>query len=119
MDLIRLDSNPHPNPDEYPDDHQQTEYGIENIEDSIPEASMVKVAFGRFGRGKERHSNFVVQVHWIDVQGFIRSFIEMGHPDALHLQRLIQLADKIEGAGWSPDDPPTEDFLEIMPQNSN
>ena len=118
MDLIRLDSTPTPNRDEYPDDHRQTQSLIEKIEDAdIPEGSLVKVPFGRFGRGDQRRSDFVVEVNWIDVQGFIRAFIEMGHPDALYLRRVIRLADTIEDAGWSPDDPASEDFREIMPPN--
>ena len=118
MDLIRLD--PSPKPDEFPDDHRQTQYLIEKIEDGdIAEDSAVKVPFGRFGRGEQRRSDFVVEVNWIDVQGFIRAFIELGHPDALYLQRVILLADAIEDAGWGPDDPASEDFREIMPPQSN
>jgi hypothetical protein len=45
----------------------------------------------------------------------VRNFVEMGHPEAVHLQRLFRLAEAIEGAGWGPDDPPTEEFCEIMP----
>jgi hypothetical protein len=119
MDLIRLDSNPNPKSGEYPDDHRQTQYLIEKVEDSEPKGSAVKVPFGRFGRGEQRQSDFVVEVTWIDVQGFIRAFIEMDHPDALYLQRVIRLADVIEDAGWSPNDPAEEDFREIMPPNSN
>jgi hypothetical protein len=117
MDLIRLDSNPHPKPDEYPEDHRQTEYLVENIVDQNMPA--VRVAFGRFGRGQQKRSDFAVEVTWIDVQGFVRAFIEMGHPDALYLQRVIRLADTIEDAGWSPDDPAEEYFREIMPPQSN
>ncbi|QWG14476.1 hypothetical protein KMZ29_07350 [Bradyrhizobium sediminis] len=119
MILIRLDSKPNPKPDEYPDDHRQVEYGVEQITDSLPEASRVKVAFPRFGRGEQKRSDFAVEMNWVDVQGYVREFIEMGHPDALHLQRLIRLAEKIENAGWFPDDPPTEDFWDIVPPNSN
>ena len=119
MILVRLDSNPNPKPDEYPDDHRQAEFGMENIEDNDPQDSRVKVAFPRFGHGEKNRSDFVVELNWIDVQGYIRSFIEMGHPDALYLQRLIQLAGKIENTGWFPDDPPSEDFLDILPPNSN
>jgi hypothetical protein len=115
MQLIRLDSNPNPNPDEYPNDHRQTESGVEKVEDHFPETSTVKVAFNRFGRGQQRRSDFAVEVNWVDVQGFVRAFVEMGHPDALHLQRMIKLAEAIEDAGWSPNDPPTQEFWEIVP----
>jgi len=77
------------------------------------------VDFKRFGRGTQKRSDFAVEVTWIDVQGFVRAFIEMGHPDALYLKRVIRLAEKIEDAGWSPDDPSTEDFWQIMPPNSD
>jgi hypothetical protein len=53
MQLIRLDSNPNTKPDEYPDNHPQVEYSMEQIEDIIPEASTVKVGF-RMGGAKLR-----------------------------------------------------------------
>lgn len=77
------------------------------------------MAFPRFGRGKDRRSDFAVEMNWNDVQSYVREFIEMGHPDALYLRRAIRLADKIEDAGWSPDDPASEDFRDIMPPQSN
>jgi hypothetical protein len=119
MILVRLDSNPNPKPDEYPDDHRQVQNGTEQMQDSVPEASMLTVAFPRFGRGTERRSNFAVEMNWNDVQNYVREFVEMGHPDALHLQRIIRLAEKIEGAGWFPNDLPTEDFGHILPPISN
>jgi hypothetical protein len=120
MDLIRLDPSPNSNPDETPDDVRQTQYLINKIEDSDqPEDSIAKVPFERFGRGEQNRSHFVVEVTWIDVKGLIRAFIEMGHPDALYLERVIRLADTIEDAGWSPNDPASEDFREIMPPISN
>ena len=75
--------------------------------------------FSRFGLGEKRRPNFAVQLSWQDVQNFVREFIEIGHPDAVHLQRLIQLAEKIENAGWFPDHPPTEDFWLMTSPNSN
>ena len=117
MILIRRD--PSPKKDEWPDDHRQEEFLIEKSEDwdLDPEDSRIKVDFTRFGRGTERRSDFAVEMSWIDVQGFVRKFIEMGHSEALYLQRLIRLAEAIEGVGWSPNDPPTEDFSRIMPQS--
>jgi hypothetical protein len=119
MILVRLDSNPNPKPDEDPDDHRQVQYRIEQMKDPLAEASMLKVAFPRFGRGTERRSNFAVEMNWSDVQSYVREFVEMGHPDALHLQRVIRLAEKIENAGWFPDNLPTEDFGYLLPPISN
>jgi hypothetical protein len=99
MILVRLDSNPNPKPDH----HRQAEFGIENIEDNDPQDSRVKVAFSAFWSQEKNRSDFVVELNWIDVQGYIRSFVEMGHPDALYLQPLIRLAGKIENAGWFPE----------------
>jgi hypothetical protein len=117
MDLIRLDSTPNTHPDEIPDDFRQTQYLI--VKDEDGDASAIRVPFERFGRGEQRKSDFVVELTWIDVQGFVRAFIEMGHPDALYIERVIRLADTIEDAGWAPSDPAPEDFREIMPPNSN
>jgi hypothetical protein len=119
MDLIRLDSNPNPNPDKEPREHRQSEYELRRIGEDFPEDSQLRVNFSRFGPGPERRPNFAVQVSWLDVRGLVREFIEIGHPEALYLQRLILLADKIEKAGWSPDDPAPEDFWEIVPPQSN
>jgi hypothetical protein len=116
MDLIRLDSNPNPNPDEYPNEHRQTEFEIHNLEDDFPEGSKLRINFNRFGLGEKRRPSFAVEVNWIDVRGFVREFIEMGHPEALHIQRMLGLAKAIESAGWSPDDPPPEDFWDITPR---
>jgi hypothetical protein len=114
MRLIRRDSNPNPKEDEYPDDHQQTEFRIDKNEDIISDVSTLTVEFPRFGRGQQRRSDFAVEISWIDVQGFVQSFIEMKHPDALYLMRVFRLADKIEDAGWPPSDPASEELREIM-----
>jgi hypothetical protein len=101
MDLIRLDSNPHPNPDKYPDDHRQSEYRVEIIDEyDEPESSTQRVNFPRFGVGEQRRPNFAVEINWIDVRSFVREFIEKGHPEALYLQRMIRLGEAIERAGW-------------------
>ena len=121
MDLIRLDSNPNPNPDEYPNNHRQNEDEREQEEgsDAGCEDSKLRVKFKRFGLGEQRRSNFVVEIDWLDVKSFVRHFIEMGHREALHLQRVLRLVEAIEGAGWNPDDPPYGEFWEIVPPNSN
>jgi len=38
MDLIRLDSNPHPHPDAKPDEHRQTEFEIHRVGVRMPRA---------------------------------------------------------------------------------
>ena len=118
MLLIRRD--PSPKKGEWPDNHVQEEFRIEKSEgwDFDFEAATIQVDFNRFGRGAERRSDFTVKINWIDVRGFIREFIEMGHhPDAKYLQRILQLAKAMENAGWSPDSPPDEDFWDILPQS--
>jgi hypothetical protein len=120
MDLIRLDSNPSPSPDRERDEYRQSEFEIYNVaDDFLPEDSKLRVNFSRFGLGPKRRPNFAVEVNWIDVRGFVREFIEMGHPEALQLQRMLKLAEAIENAGWRPDDPATEDFWDILPPQSN
>jgi hypothetical protein len=70
------------------------------------------VNFDRFGLGNQRRSHFTVEVNWIDVRGFIREFIEMGHPEAVYLQRILQLGKAIEDADWSS---PSEEFWDVLP----
>jgi hypothetical protein len=119
MDLIRLDSNPHPNANEYPDDHRQTEFGVEVMNEyDDPESSKLRVNFLRFGLGEQRRPSFAVEVNWIDVKGFLNEFMELGHPEAVHIRRMIALAEAIEGAGWQPADPPPADFWEGFPPHA-
>jgi hypothetical protein len=120
MILIRRDQS-WKKEDEWPDDLSQREFRIERDEEEslIADTTPIWVNFKRFGRGTERRSDFSVEVSWIDVRGFIRTFIEMGHPEALYLEQLIQLAQAIEKSGWtSNDSPPTEDFSRILPHSN-
>jgi hypothetical protein len=114
MDLIRLDSNPNPKPDEYPNDHRQTEFRVEIVDDD-PEYPTLRVPFPRFGLGEQRRPSFAVEVNWIDVKGFLSEFMKLGHPEADHLRRMIVLAEAIEKAGWRPVDPPPQEFWDQFP----
>jgi hypothetical protein len=112
MILIRRDKSFTAAP-ENPQDYFEEEYGFEKVEDGG--TSAVKVDFKDYGRGKQRRPDFAVKVNWLDVRGYMAAFIEMEHPQALYLQRLLKLAKAIEGAGWSPDDPPEEGFFDNLP----
>ncbi len=119
MDLIRLDSNPNPDPDEYPNDHRQSEDEREENENYCGEDARLRVKFKRFGLGEKNRSNFAVEIDWSDVRSLVRQFIEMGHPEALHLQRIIRLANAIEDVGWNHDYSPYAELWQIVPPNSN
>ena len=96
--------------------NHQVEYGCEKVEDIDSDASKIKINFTNFGPS---HHDFTVQMNWLDVQSMVREFIEMGHPYALYLERVIRLADKIESAGWRPEEPPSKEFDDIVPSQSN
>jgi hypothetical protein len=74
MNLVRLDSNPHRKDDEAPDDHVQSSFAVNEIEDAFPvdDSSRVRVPFPRFGRGPERRPSFAVDVTWLDVKNLIQ-----------------------------------------------
>lgn len=115
MNLIRRDSNPHPKPGQVPDDHIQAEYLYELADEyDEGESAVLKVEFKRFGRGTENRSSFAVEINWVDAAAIIRGFIDARHPNALHLERVIRLASSVEKAGWSPNDPPNQDFYDIL-----
>jgi hypothetical protein len=78
MNLSRLDSNPHRKDDEWPDDHVEVPFAIEEAEGAFPvdESSAVRVPFPRFGRGTERRSNFAVDISWLDTH--LRHFLAGG-----------------------------------------
>ena len=109
MLLIRLDKSVTSDP-ENPQDYAQREFGFKKIEDRDKEMSRVRIDYPDFGRGPQRRPGFAVEVDWIDVRSYLAAFIEMEHPEALYIKRLITLAKAIEDAGWSPDDPPTVEF---------
>jgi len=114
MWLIRYDKSVTSDPDD-PQDLSREEFGVEKVGDvSDEESSKVRVEFPDFGRGEHRRPSFAVEVDWPDVRRFVAAFIEMDHPEALHFQRLQKLAEAIEEAGWSPDEPPTSKFFEIF-----
>jgi hypothetical protein len=116
MNLIRLDSNPNPKPDEYPNDHLQNSYTLVKMPDqATPEEAKARFMFPRFGRGEQKRSDFAVDLEWLDVRWLVGAFIEMEHPEALHLERVMRLVRKIEDAGWYNDDLPNEEFWEILP----
>jgi hypothetical protein len=118
MNLIRLDSNPHPNPDEFPNDHRETQYGVERVDGYDPESSQLRVNFPRFGLGEQRRPSFAVEINWIDVKHYLSEFMELGHPEAVHIRRVIALAEAIEGAGWEPAHPPPTDFWDGFPPSN-
>jgi hypothetical protein len=85
-------------------------------DESFPEEAKAKFMFPRFGRGDQKRSDFAVEVSWSDVRRLVRAFIEMEHPDAKHLGRIVRLAKQIEDAGWYNEDLPSEEFWEILPE---
>jgi hypothetical protein len=117
MDLVRFDSNPNPKPDEWPDDHRQESFSQESLDSGDAETFKVRTKFPQFGRGELKRSQFAVDVCWIDVKSFLAAFIEAEHPEAIHLNRMIRLAEAIERAGWVPSDPPPEDFGDAFPHS--
>ena len=115
MNLIRLDSSPNPNPDEFPNHLSQELHHFREMPGEIlPEESKVRISFPRFGRGEQRQSDFAVDVDWLDVRRLVTQFIEMKHPEATNLERVLRLVSQIEKAGWYNSDLP-EDFWEILP----
>ena len=113
MDLIRLDRHTYRNPDK---DHRQAEYLVKAIDEySDPEYSILTVTFEDFGLGEDRRSTFEVQMNWDDVKRFLSKFMELRHPEADYLHRMITLAQAIERAGWEPSFPGPAEFWDRFP----
>lgn len=68
----------------------------------------------RFG-SKQNPRNYEVEINWLDLKSLIREFIEIGHPDALHLKRILELARSVEIIGWRNDDEPVEFYDDLLP----
>jgi hypothetical protein len=73
MNLVRLDSNPHPDPDEFTHDHMQQSFVSEPLEDAV--LPTVRYSFPNFGRGEHRRSHFAVDITWIDIKHLVGEFI--------------------------------------------
>lgn len=69
-----------------------------------PELKQVRANFLNFGRGYERTSDFGVNLRWPDIEEAIKTFSEMGHPDAIRLRNALNLAKAAEEAGWKASD---------------
>ncbi len=118
MILTRLDRNPNPSPDKFPDDHSQESYDIEPTdEDDDSETATLRVRFNRFGRGDQRRSAFAVEISWLDVKSLVYHFIDLGHPEAVHLQKMMKLVKAIDAAGWSPRNEAPDEFWDILPDS--
>jgi hypothetical protein len=52
--------------------------------------------FRRFGGGTENFNDFNVSLQWSDVEAIVRTFSEMGHPEAVRLERARKLAAAVE-----------------------
>ena len=117
MQLVRLDSNPHLKDDELPQHHREESYHFEKADDfPTDEVSKVKALFLRFGKGQERRSSFQVEISWIDFKGLFRTFVDMGHPDAIHLERLLKAVHAIENMGWQNDAEPIDFWEDLHPE---
>jgi len=71
------------------------------------------VPFERFGPG-ENPRNYEVEINWLDVKALVSKFIEIGHPHAMHLKRLLELARSVERSGWHNDDEPVEFWEDLL-----
>jgi hypothetical protein len=75
-----------------------------NRDNTEPANKSVEIQFRSFGRGYERTSDFGVNMRWQDVETAIKSFSEMGHPEAIKLRNALNLASAAEEAGWQASD---------------
>ncbi len=64
--------------------------------DGEPSGWNVRVDFPQFGAGTDNFSQFMVSLGWSDVEAIIRSFSEIGHPEAARLQRARTLAAALD-----------------------
>jgi ABC-type branched-subunit amino acid transport system substrate-binding protein len=68
--------------------------------DGEPPEQVVVAKFKRFGGGEHRKSDYEVLSTWQDVKAIIAKFSETGHPEAVSLQRALELAKMLKQMGW-------------------
>ena len=61
---------------------------------------IVRAFFLRFGAGKNRQSDFAVEVRWVDVEKIIEQFCAVEHPEAIALRDAVKLATAAKELGW-------------------
>ncbi|MGJ5205036.1 hypothetical protein [Bradyrhizobium sp. HKCCYLR20261] len=95
--------------DEPPETHVESSFHYEEHPDNVPgfDDAAMRVVFRRFGRG-EKPRNYEVEIDWLDVKHLIREFIEIEHPHAEHLQRILKMARSLDDQGWQSDLEPSE-----------
>jgi hypothetical protein len=62
----------------------------------LDEGKRVYNHFEKFGSGLQNTSLFRVSLEWSDVEAIIRTFAEMGHAEAVRLERARKLAAAVE-----------------------
>ena len=104
---------------EEPETHVEASFIIVEHPDNLAgdEDSHFVVPFERFGPG-ENPRHYEVQIDWLDIRNLIRTFIEIGHPQALHLKRTLELTRAVERSGWQNDDEPVEFWDDLLPRES-
>ena len=67
--------------------HVETSHAVMEHQDNLAgwDDARLVVPFERFGPG-ENPRNYEVDINWLDIKSLVRKFIEIGHPDALHLK---------------------------------
>jgi hypothetical protein len=95
--------------DEPPEIHVEDSFQYEEHPGNIPgfDDAAMRVVFRRFGRG-ETPRNYEVEINWLDVRHLIREFIEIKHPHAEHLERILKMARSLDDQGWQSDSEPPE-----------
>jgi hypothetical protein len=81
-------------------DHQDEsgEYGAHSgYRGATNDNEHIHTHFMRFGTGSENANDFRVSLDWPDVEAIIRTFSQMGHPEAVRLERARKLAVAVEG----------------------
>ncbi|WP_159012676.1 hypothetical protein [Bradyrhizobium sp. S69] len=94
MELVRFGQS-------YKTKSQDEAYNVDNVD---PAAKRVQIQFRSFGRGPERRSEFGVNLRWQDVEAVLKSFSDMGHPEAIKLRNALSLANAAEEVGWLASD---------------
>src|SRR5690348_15817973 len=83
----------------------QREDTLTALNDEIYSRKAIRAIFRSFGRGKERTSDFAIDLEWPDVEQLIQEFVDLKHTDAVRLQDSMRLSKAAENVGWNPSPP--------------
>jgi hypothetical protein len=70
----------------------------QNVDRYSASSKMLKAHIDKFGTGTSNFSMFWVEIEWSDVEAIIKEFANAKNPQALRVQKAVNLLNAVEDA---------------------